>query len=552
MSNFKTIAAFKSLTGKDAPTQAELSLIAACQAGEPYLCAADQSRPTVPSDERKIRAALLRLLILGGSPDCGLHQKGIYLIGAYIPDALDLDFCTAVGATRLINCHFSEAITARQAHLIDLNLSGSALPGLIAEGIQVSGNIFLRFSVTSAYFHATGPVLLAGSRIGGQLDCTSGRFENPGGEALNAQGANIGGDVLLRHKTHSPNFHSTGEVSFSGAVIGGQFDCSSAIFENNKVKETDKQRCAFFAQKMQVKGVLTWNIWNIDTGDGCFDFTSAHVGGLRDNLKSWPKDKDRLVLDGFTYDTLSWTFTDAKQRLEWLSRGTILRNEFHPQPYTQLAKVLHSMGHDRDARIVRVEQAKLIRHHARARLKIIPNGNVNVDFRSLWADLLNVPPLIWDLLQRWVVGYGYLPFRSLISLSLLFATAAILAQLTWQEGSFAPNSDVILVSHGWQAALASDCLPDITPSCDPNPAATWSNDPTRGLDWDSFNPFGYAADLVVPALNLGQADAWAPSKDRGAWGSRLWWGRWVLTALGLVVTALGAAAVTGIIKRDQD
>jgi hypothetical protein len=150
-----------------------------------------------------------------------------------------------------------------------------------------------------------------------------------------------------------------------------------------------------------------------------------------------------------------------------------------------------------------------------------------------------------------VVGYGYKPANAAYSLFALFVAATVLAHCTWEEGSFAPNSDVILVSDGWQKALEADCLPPAQ-GCDPNPAATWSNDPQRGLDWDSFNRYGYAADLVIPVLNLGQTDAWAPSKDRGPWGFALWWSRWVLIAAGWIVTALGVAALTGIMQRNKE
>ncbi|WP_284163621.1 hypothetical protein [Frigidibacter sp. SD6-1] len=95
-------------------------------------------------------------------------------------------------------------------------------------------------------------------------------------------------------------------------------------------------------------------------------------------------------------------------------------------------------------------------------------------------------------------------------------------------------------------------LPEAFAGCDPNPAATWANDPALGMDWDSFNSVGYGLDLVVPILNLGQTEAWAPSKDRGWWGWGLWWGRWVFQAAGWIVTALGAAAITGIIQRGRE
>ena len=130
-------------------------------------------------------------------------------------------------------------------------------------------------------------------------------------------------------------------------------------------------------------------------------------------------------------------------------------------------------------------------------------------------------------------------------------SSTALAHFTWTEGSFAPNSDVILTSPAWLAVERTDCIPVFIGPCDPNPALTWSNNPAGGLDWDSFNRYGYAADLVIPILDLGQTDAWAPSKDRGPFGKTLWWGRWVLAALGWLVTALGVAAITGIMQRNS-
>ena len=41
-----------------------------------------------------------------------------------------------------------------------------------------------------------------------------------------------------------------------------------------------------------------------------------------------------------------------------------------------------------------------------------------------------------------------------------------------------------------------------------------------------------------------------PSTNRGWWGKQLYWLRWVLGAFGWIVTALGAAAITGLIRRD--
>ncbi len=93
-----------------------------------------------------------------------------------------------------------------------------------------------------------------------------------------------------------------------------------------------------------------------------------------------------------------------------------------------------------------------------------------------------------------------------------------------------------------------------------NPAKVWSDKYmlapdgtptlTAGRDYETFNAVAYAVDLVVPIVSLGQEAAWAPSTTRGPWGWWLWGARWWLVALGWIVTAIGAAAVTGVIRRD--
>lgn len=156
---------------------------------------------------------------------------------------------------------------------------------------------------------------------------------------------------------------------------------------------------------------------------------------------------------------------------------------------------------------------------------------------------------LWDRAAQAVVGYGYQPFRSLLWLAGLALVGAALAAMAWNEGSMAPNNDLVAASPGWQDMLARDCLPVAAPGCLANPAAFWNGVEGAGLDWESFHPLAYGVDVAVPVIELGQTRSWSPSKDRGAWGFALWWARWVLMSLGWVVTALGAAAATGIIQR---
>ena len=163
----------------------------------------------------------------------------------------------------------------------------------------------------------------------------------------------------------------------------------------------------------------------------------------------------------------------------------------------------------------------------------------------------------WDRLQWIVVGHGHAPFWSIGWLALLIALAVLPAHHAWEEGSFAPNASPIIVSDDWQLIQSSETNPAKVWAGDEEPAR-WQPSPFQdtwksyapGRDWETFSRYAYAADIVIPLINFGQTEAWAPSTTRGPWGWHMWWLRWVFTVLGWIVTALGAAAITGIIRRD--
>lgn len=221
-------------------------------------------------------------------------------------------------------------------------------------------------------------------------------------------------------------------------------------------------------------------------------------------------------------------------RLKWVAKGAGLGDEFAPQPYEQLAIVLRKMGYVADARRVLFEKEK--------RLKQVERGRIWGQGHGLlrWGQI----PIHWglDKLQRVVVGYGYKPWRSFWCLVGLIMIAAGVFGGACQAGDFAPNAAVILTTPEWQA-LAEDG--EVS-----NPAKEWSSETGKGRDYETFNAFAYAADVVIPIIPLGQEKAWAPSATRGKWGWVAWWARWVFQFAGWVVTALGAAAITGIMRKD--
>lgn len=552
-------------------TPAEQALLSHAAAGT--LCQVGTACPD-PADSTapRIRAGLLAHLICGGSAEAPVAPQGIRLIGAVIDGPLILSFCEARGETDLRLCAFTDPVAARRTRFAQLVLSGSHLPGLVAEGAEIAGSAFLlgvtataRISFATASiggqlalhgariagltaqgarigasvylraasgtpFQSQGAVSLAGAEIAGQLACDGARLLNPGGLALTLQATRIAGDAVFRTQGALP-FHAEGEVRLSVAQIGGQLDFGGARLSNAGGN-------ALSAQRMQVGAEFFWQ--GVTVAEGALHLPSAQVGDLVDDLASWPAG-GRTYLDGFTYDRITRDApTDAAPRLAWLARTATKDGRFLPQPYGQCAAVLHRMGHEAEARAIMEEQARL---KGRARRKAArAMGGAGAALAAFdW---------LWDSAARVIVGYGYAPFRALGWIAALCAIAAALSGAAWTEGSMAPNNDLITTSESWPLLMKQDCIPDRFPGCIANPAEVWNGTTGAGLDWESFHPIAYGIDVVVPVVDIGQTAAWSPSRDRGFWGFALWWARWPLIYLGWLVSALAAAAATGIIQRN--
>jgi len=197
------------------------------------------------------------------------------------------------------------------------------------------------------------------------------------------------------------------------------------------------------------------------------------------------------------------------------------------------------MGHRHDARTVRMRKEQILRRENRRMLRAEarrPGLRRRLARETRWWG-----SIVTDVVMHYAVGYGYRPGRALLLAVLLIAGLGAFFQRTWAAGDMAPNAPPILVSAGWQAAVADH--PD-------NPAAFWSAPGQAGQDYETFNAYAYAADLVIPLISLGQEASWAPSTSRSPWGRAGWWMRWIAIAAGWVITALGAAAVTGAVRHE--
>lgn len=605
----RTYADIEKLEGEDALSNAERVLIENCKIGEPTILG-DGVLPKGPSLERTIRANLLRYLILGGDDNCRVHERGVRLMGAWVQGKLELRSAQSQMAIELIQCGFEKSIAAQQACFASLGLMGNEFPGLNAELAVVRGNVLLDeitchqiLSISGAeigghlFFNAAnlngnggialyaqnariaggvflrdikaigevsfssaelqgqlvcdgadlnggeryalnaeglrikggvslkklkslGAVSFSGARIGGFLSCEHAHFSDACGVALNAQNVRIDGNALL------VDTQSVGEVSFSGGEIGGQLILHRANLGGGS-------GTALNGQRLVVRGSLFW--YEMDKINGAVNLNAATLGDLVDDPQSW--NLSDLSFVGMTYDNLVDTF-DLDFRKAWVRRGSQFGGQFHPQPYQQLAKFYRETGHRYEAREILV--AKEIEQRKATR-KAIREGKARTE-SWLHPKVLSALNLLWDWATRLIAGYGYKPWLSLWWLGGLVAVMMFCAQLTWKAGDFAPNSAVVLTSEDWKT---------IADGPSENPAADWTDALAPGKDYETFYSFAYALDVVVPVLELGQTDAWAPSPARGDWGYRLFYLQKIFIVAGWVVTAIAAAAISGMIRRDD-
>ncbi len=172
--------------------------------------------------DRQIRAELVAWLCTNEPARKKIHTRGIQVYGADMVGPLALSFVKIPFPLTFEHCRVREDMDLSRVEVAELNLSGSVVRGITAEGVVVKNSVFLNNG-----FAANGEVLLSGAQIGGHLVCTAGRLMNEGGMAIRADGANITGDVNLHN-----GFIANGEVLLSGAQIAGNLNCQAGTFLN--------------------------------------------------------------------------------------------------------------------------------------------------------------------------------------------------------------------------------------------------------------------------------------------------------------------------------
>jgi len=509
-------------------------------------------------EQRVISAEVIRCLCVGPEAK-SVDPRGISIRGAHVVDRLDLSYCEVPHPLSFSATTFEFAPDLRWAQLPGLAIrDGCSLPGLQAEGLrldhdlqliackvdgivkllgariggqlncvdailtneggsaldadsaEINGHVFFRGG-----FRATGTVRLLGAKTGGQLACERATLSNEGGLALDADSSEINGSTFLRD-----GFNATGTVRLLAAKIGGQLNCEGATLTNEGGDALDAERAeidghVLLRNGFRATGTVRLVGAKIGGGLALADATLARAGDALDARDAVIGSAIRFAnvrvtggIDLFraSATTLeddlgsgesrlgSWSlvqrlvldgFTYARfgHDAEW---GARLRAKwlksttgFQQGAWQQLISVYRAQGRDEDA-----TTAAIAMHKDRIKRARLPR------YRR-WGRLV----------LGATVGHGYRPWLAGIWAVLVIAAFAL---FVWHwSGMFVPAKQ------------------DVT----------------------GPQPIGYAADVFLPIVDLGQADDWQPT----GW---VRWVNWGVILLGWALTTIFVAGFTRIVRSE--
>jgi hypothetical protein len=197
----------------------------------------DMPEPDEKAPRPSIRPEFVRWLATDPEAAAHIDPKGIRTLDVAIPGELDLRECCIRVPLIFFRCTMESEIFLQSAETRGIFLLDSSFDGGIwADRIDIQGPLILDGSSFS------GEIRLLGAKIKDNLECRGAKLNVTVGNALSADRAKIGGDVVLRE-----GFESNSKIRLLGAKIGGDLSCIGA-----KLKVTEG--CALSADRVEVGG----------------------------------------------------------------------------------------------------------------------------------------------------------------------------------------------------------------------------------------------------------------------------------------------------------
>jgi hypothetical protein len=472
----------------------------------------DPARAAEWGPERTIRAEVVCALLLGARAPIPGRTAGVRVTGARIVGQSELRHGRIEVPLTLRRCWIEDTLRLDESIAMSIDLSGSHVGRILAEGARIRGSLKLDDTTVSGdpafalrldeitvdtdlsakRMTCLGPVRLNGANIGAILDMTGSTLSQPGDVALNLGSARIGramllsdarlkgqlrlpgaycGGLALLSRTHitevagtaieaegfevsgdgyfQHGFQADGGVVLVGAKFGGILS-----FRGSKL-HSDAHNPALHCGGMQVSRGLYLNHGFRSVGE--VRLIGVQIGGHLD-LVGIAEDCGPLTL----YHASVATIRDGKVE-NWPSEVLIdglTYNAFDPYlPGKDRLELLRRQrgGYRAQPYEFMAAYYRALGHEEDARVVLMEKERVRRAEGRPWDRFVGV---IFGTL----VGYGYRPARALL-FSVLIQIAASAFFASWRPTQVRPEDHVV------------------------------------------YYPALYAADLFVPIVHFGQADA---------------------------------------------
>jgi hypothetical protein len=642
---------------------AEETLLAAAANGKQ--CSFAGMRPDAPTEANEVRADFLRFLALGGEQKTAVHESGLRIQGAYIDGAVNLDGATKVRPLWIQDCVITGEFRFSDAETKVVSLDGTTVSGIRGDGVRIDGSLLLRratidgslqlfgaeitgsLSCTGCQiegrrwrtqrlaadlgtvtvggnvefrsgFRANGLIQLDDSEIGGTFDCSEGRFiagfdetrSEPAGRwertarrALKAHRLNLSGSLYLR------DCECDGEMSFSGAQIGGDIDCRNGQFHSTGNGDSSALRFTrveaagniYFSAGFEAKGKVQLNgaivRGNIDCRGGTFtvpssvshdaaapgeafsedavslvnarvdgaliiapidgreepaavfngslDFKSAHIHVLVDHPDAWPK---HTHSDGLRNVIHLDGFTYDRFAGNAPVEVPIRKSWLKRQPKAHIGRDFKPQPFEQLIKVL-----KTMGHPEEARrLAIARQGFLTWRRIKRWrcgplSAIRALGALLWAMTGGLLIGYGYRPLRVLFIMAAVGLACGYYFKLAEEDGVFAPRDSQVFLHPDYQ-------------NCRGNWTKCALKVPGKFDEYPAFNPWVYSFNVLLPVVDLQQEKSWVPMQKEvrfGLGGRTLTVPPWGTNAIvlaelvfGWVASLLAVAAFSGLVKTE--
>ncbi|MBO1334015.1 hypothetical protein [Streptomyces sp. VRA16 Mangrove soil] len=271
-------------TGGTSPTDLESSVHThICGDGGAVVLRSDTKLPEAMRTwgaDRTVRASVLReafrLRAAGADGSHCVHLQGLTIEGH-----LDLDYLTTEANVRLLDCHFRDGLSLRNAQLSSLDLSGSLFED--GSGPCVSAeNLVLRFDLRMDRAHVLGnaqqvALSLHGAEISGCVFAGGITIRHAHGPAVDATNLVVKGDFHL-DRGCVVGRHPGAALTLRGARIGGRMYLTGTVLNNEQGQaiQADRMRAT---NGLRIRGAT---VTGASAKYGIVSLVDAAVGGKVD------------------------------------------------------------------------------------------------------------------------------------------------------------------------------------------------------------------------------------------------------------------------------